>query len=251
MRRRKMHQFYTPYGQYGETSADRFEFTEDAKRVRKYLYDYFVKHGGSPELAAISEDLELSQGQTWDGLHELERANFVIFVPGTEDILKVPPFSAVPNRFRVTAEDGRRWYAGCAGESTTLNAFLPGVRVTVNSRCPTCWGPITFQIRDREVLSLESEDAVIHIGTHPDRFRANWIVTCDSINFFCSPNHVAEWEEAVPERKGAYFPIQNAMKWTDKVARLRLDYDRPSNQHVPGAWRASYPALGADVSAWE
>src|SRR6201987_3641104 len=159
-----MHQFYTPYGQYGETSADRFEFGEDAKRVRKYLYDYFVAHGTSPELATIRDELDLSQDQTWDGLHELERANFVVFVPGTEDILKVPPFSAVPNRFRVTAEDGRHWYAGCAGESTTLNAFLPGVRVTVASFCPTCWGPIRFDIRDREYESLQSENAVVHIG---------------------------------------------------------------------------------------
>jgi hypothetical protein len=246
-----VHRFHTPYGQYGETSADRFEFSDDAKRVRKFLYDYFLAHGTSPELRTISEELELSQERTWDGLHELERANFVVFVPGTEDILKVPPFSAVPNRFRVTAEDGRHWYAGCAGESTTLNAFLPGVAVAVSSTCPTCWGPITFELRDRELLSLQCEAGVIHIGTHPDHFRENWIVTCDSINFFCSPEHVTEWEQAVPERRGAHFPIQNATKWTNAVAPMRLDYDRPSNQYVPGQWRNSYQALGADTSAWE
>jgi hypothetical protein len=32
-----MHQFYSGYGQYGETSADGFDFSEDAKRVRKYF----------------------------------------------------------------------------------------------------------------------------------------------------------------------------------------------------------------------
>jgi hypothetical protein len=246
-----MHRFYTPYGQYGETSADQFEFSEDAKRIRMFLYNHFVAQGSSPQLTTIRHDLDMSQEQTWDGLHELERANFVIFVPGTEDILKVPPFSALPNRFRLTAEDGRKWYAGCAGEATTLNGFLPGVRVTIDSSCPTCWEPISFEVRDREMLSLQSDEAVIHIGTHPDRFRENWIVTCDSINFFCSPEHVTEWEKAVPERRGAHFPIQNAMKWTDRTAQLRLDYDRPSNQYVPGAWRNSFPALGADVSAWE
>jgi Alkylmercury lyase len=246
-----MHRFYTPYGQYGETSANQFEFTDVAKRVRKFLYDYFLTNGTSPELVTIRERLGLSQEQTWEGLHELERANFVVFVPGTEDILKVPPFSAIPNRFRVTAEDGRRWYAGCAGESTTLNAFLPGLTVTVNSTCPTCWGPITLEIRDRKLLAIQGEDAVIHIGTHPDHFRENWIVACDSINFFCSAAHVAEWEQAVPERKGAHFPIQNAMKWTNQVAPMRLDYDRPSNQYTPGVWRNSYVALGADISAWD
>ena len=245
-----MHQFHTPYGEYGETSADRFEFSEDAKRVRKHLYDYFVAHGTSPELTTIRDDLGLSQDQTWEGLHQLERANFVVFVPGTEDILKVPPFSAVPNRFRLVAEDGRHWYAGCAGEATTLNAFLPGVRVSVRSWCPACWDAIVFEIRDREVLSMPSADAVVHIGTHPDHFRDNWVTSCDSINFFCSPAHVAEWERAVPHRKGAHFPIRNAMTWTDAVAAMRLDYDRPSNQYTPGMWR-SYARLGADTSVWE
>ena len=245
-----MHQFHTAYGEYGETSADRFEFSEDAKRVRKYLYDYFVANGTSPELASIRDDLMLSQDQTWEGLHQLERANFVVFVPGTEDIVKVPPFSAVPNRFRLVAEDGRHWYAGCAGEATTLNAFLPGVRVSVRSWCPTCWDPIVFELRDREVLSMPCTDAVVHIGTHPDHFRDNWVTSCDSINFFCSAAHVAEWEHAVPQRIGAHFPIQNVMKWTDGVAAMRLDYDRPSNQYTPGMWR-SYARLGADTSVWE
>jgi len=205
----------------------------------------------SPDLATILEDLQLDQEQTWEALHQLERANFVVFVPGTEDILKVPPFSAVPNRHTVTAEDGRKWYAGCAGEATTLNAFLPEVRVTIRSTCPDCWQPVVFEARDRELLSVHPEDAVVHIGTHPKDFRNDWIVTCDSINFFCSPEHVAEWEDAVPERKGVMFPIRMGMKWTEGTARVRLDYDRPANQYVPGAMEKSLQALGANISAWQ
>jgi Alkylmercury lyase len=247
-----MHRFHAPYGEYGNTSEDKFEFTPDAKRVRHYLYEHFITHAIGPDLATILDDLQLDQARTWEALYQLERANFVVFTPGTEDILKVPPFSSAPTRHRVTSEDGRRWYAGCAGEACSLSALVPGVQVTVRSTCPDCWEPIIFEARDRDFLSITPESAVIHIGSHPDHFRQNWLVTCDSINFFRSPEHVAAWEGAVPERKGVHFPIQLGMKWTDFSARVRYwDYDRPSNQYVPGAMEKSLEALGADVSVWQ
>lgn len=246
-----MHQFHSLYGCYGNTSTERFEFTPDAKRLRKYLYDYFLQHRTAPDLKTIANELGFSQDQVWEGLHQMERANFVVFIPGTEDILKVPPFSAAPTRHKVTGEDGRTWYAGCAGEACSLNALLPGTRVTVTSTCPDCWEPITFEARDREFLCIDPESAVIHIGTHPSDFRKDWIVTCDSINFFRSAEHVKTWEAAVPERQGVHFPIQMGMKWTDFSARTRYwDYDRPSNQYIPGAMERSLEALGADVSVW-
>jgi hypothetical protein len=246
-----VHTLHGPYGKYGTTSADSFEFTPDAKRVRQYLYEHFLAHGSGPDLAAILRDLEFNQDQVWEALHQLERANFVVFVPGTEDILKVPPFSSVPNRHRVTAEDGRTWYAGCALEACSLNAFLPGVRVTVRSTCPNCWKPIVFGARDREFLFIDPESAVVHVGTHPRDFRNDWIVTCDSINFFCCREDVAVWEEAIPERKGVTSPIQTALKRTEMSSKLRLDYDRPANQYVPGGMEASYEAAGDDISAWK
>ena len=247
-----MHSFHTPYGKYGDTSTDRFEFSSVAKRLRHYLYEYYLAHGIGPDLSSILGDLELTQQEAWEALYQLERANFVVFVPGTEDILKVPPFSSVPTRHRVTAEDGRTWYAGCAGEACSLNALLPGVQVTVTSTCPDCWEPVVFSARDREFLSIDPEAAVIHIGIHPTDFRRDWIVTCDSINFFRSEDHVTAWEAAVSERRGVLFPIQMGMKWTDFSARTRYwDYDRPSNQYVAGAMEASLEALGADVSVWQ
>ena len=65
-----MHRFHTPYGESGTTSAERFEFTEDAKHVRKHLYNHFVAHGTSPELVTIRDDLELDQDRTWEALHQ-------------------------------------------------------------------------------------------------------------------------------------------------------------------------------------
>ena len=69
----------------------------------------------------------------------------------------------MPTRHRVTAEDWRTWYAGCAGEACSLNALLPGVQVTVTSTCPDCWEPVVFSARDREFLSIDPEAAVIHM----------------------------------------------------------------------------------------
>jgi hypothetical protein len=247
-----MHRFHGPYGQYGNTVTESFEFTPDAKRVRHFLYEYFLEHCRAPTLLTIVEQLGLDQDQTWDALHQLERANFVVFVPGTEDILKVPPFSAAPTRHTVIAEDGRTWYAGCAGEACSVNGMLPGATVTIKAMCPECWGPLVFTVRDREYVSLDLPEAVIHIGTHPDDFPKDWIVTCDSINFFCSPEHVAIWEAAVPERKGVMFPIDKGLQWSSFSAQVRYwDYDRPSNTMTTAPMVAGLKNLGADVSAWE
>jgi hypothetical protein len=100
-------------------------------------------------------------------------------------------------------------------------------------------------------VSLDLPDAVIHIGTHPDDFPKDWIVTCDSINFFCSPEHVALWEAAVPERSGVMFPIDKGLQWSSFSAQVRYwDYDRPSNTMTSEPMITGLENLGADVSAW-
>ena len=247
-----MHEFHAPYGVYRDTAGEPFTMGDDAKRLRRFFEDYFIEHGYGPDMTDITTALGLSQHDTWEALYQLERGVQVMFLPGTETLVKMPPFSYAPTRHRVSVGDHRRWYAGCAGESCAINALFPGRQVTVTSTCPECWQPMTFVFLDRELVSADPPEAVVHIGVHPHRFRDDWIVTCDSINFFPSLEHVARWEQAVPQRRGVTMPVALGPKWVDGVARTRYwDYDRGPDVADGDAMIESFGNMGLDVSPWQ
>ena len=247
-----MHPIYAPYGVYHDTASEWFEMTENAKKVRLYLEDFFIEHGRSPNLPRIMRDNGLDQNQTWHALWQLERAVQVMFVPGSEDIVKVPPFSNAATRHRVTVDGESKWFAGCAGESCAVNAMFPGKTVTVDSHCPCCWEPIRFSAKDRQLVDFEPKTAVLHIGVSPHNFRKDWIVTCDSINFFIDADHVAVWEKAWPQKRGVYMPAPNGIAWVDRVASTRhYDYNRGPDVANGDMIRQAFADSGLDVSVWD
>jgi hypothetical protein len=247
-----MHRLYTAYGTYGRTADETFELTDDAKKVRRYFEDAFLERGAGPSLGELMDDLGLGQSRTWDALHQLERGVQVMFVPGTENFIKLPPFSYVPTRHRVEASDGRRWYAGCALEASAFNGLLPGQEVVVTSVCPDCWEPIIMRAKDRAFLDADPPEAVIHIGVHPEDFADNWIRTCDDINFFKSREHVETWERSFPEKRGVVMPISLGPKWVEGIAAVRYwDYDRGPDIVSTGTDMVErFRAVGVDVSPW-
>lgn len=252
-----MHPLYAPYGEYPPTMTQWFELTENAKRVRRYLVDSFVHHGRSPKVTQIARDLKLDQNQTWHSLWQLQQAvgggaGGVVFVPGTEDILKMVPFSNVPTRHAITIDGESKWYAGCAGESCSMDGLFPGKIINIDSVCLDCWEPIRLQIKDRKLLALEPSTAVLHWGMHPAKFRENWVTACDSINFFVSKDHVAAWERAVPQKRGVVMPIEVALRQVDDLAARRAtDYDLAPRGGDPATMIERFKKMGLDVSAWE
>jgi hypothetical protein len=247
-----VHTFHRPYGTYGHTATEMFEFSADAKRVRRFLEDTFIRDGRGPTPVGIAAALDLSQSATWDALWELERGVQVMFVPGTEDIVKVPPFSNLPTRHRVEVDGEQRWYAGCAGESCAINGLFPGRTVTIHSTCPDCWEPVEVVTRDRQLISVSPDTALMHWGVHARRFTDDWIVTCDSINFFRSPEHVAAWETAVPERRGITMSVALGIATVEDIATQRYwNYDRGPDLAQAESLISRYRGLGVDVGAWE
>jgi hypothetical protein len=247
-----VHEFHAPYGVYVDTAAEPFELTPDSKRLRRYFEDYFMLHGFGPDFSEIMTTLSMSQSEMWEALYQLERGVQVMFVPGTETLVKMPPFSYVPTRHRVSVGDSRRWYTGCAGEASAINKMFPGRTVWVNSICPDCYEPIALTYKDGELLSVDPPETLIHIGIRPERFREEWNVTCDSINFFRSREHVDIWEEARPEARGIVMPAALGPKWVDGVASTRYwNYDRGPDVATGGGMVERFRELGVDVGPWE
>ncbi len=246
-----MHEIFSEYGACGNTAQEYFELSSDAKRLRRYFEDHFLERGQGPSIPDIMNDLGFDQARTWAALHELEHGVQVMFVPGTENLVKMPPFSYVPTRHRVGVDD-RNWYAGCAGESCAINGLFPGKLVTVTSTCPDCWDKIVFRAKDRELVSIEPDTSVIHIGIHSRDFRKEWNITCDSINFFRSREHVEIWENQFPDKGGAIIPAQLGLKWVDAISRSRYwDYDRGPDVASSDAMIEGFARLGVDVSVWK
>jgi hypothetical protein len=248
-----MHTFHAPYGLYRDTPRDAFELTPDAKRVRRYLEDFFLEHRRGPSTFEIAAGVGFTPERLWDALHVLERAVQVMFVPGTENLVKMPPFSYVPTRHLAMLGDGRSWHVGCAGEACAFPGLFPGETVTVTSRCPDCWEELTITIRGDTVIDLQPETVVLHMGIHVRDIPIEWNATCDSFNFFASPDHVQRWEAALPEKRGVTMGVDRMVSLVQGIATTRYwDYDRGSDSSgSEAAVIGNLAALGVDVSAWQ
>jgi hypothetical protein len=250
-----MHNIHSPYGVYPPTESETFELSDDAMRLRRYFEDCFLDRGEGPDLRDITSDLGMSEVEAWEALYLLERGVQVMFVPGTENLVKMPPFSYVPTRHRVSAEGGKRWYAGCAGEAFASSKLFKGRVISIDSMCPDCWGSTIITMKDGEILSVDPPETVFHMGIHPDLSRQNFIELCDNLNFFRSAEHVATWEAAIPNKRGVTMPLELCLSMVDSVAASRYwNYERgpdvvplDAGERMIAAWRAA----GVDVSAWE
>ena len=106
--------------------------------------------------------------------------------------------------------------------------------------------------RDRRLVSVTPDTAIMHWGVHARRFTDDWIVTCDSINFFRSHEHVARWEEAVPARTGITMSVALGIAAVEGIATQRYwNYDRGPDLAQAENLIRNYKALGVDVSTWE
>ena len=57
-----------------------------------------------------------------------------------------------------------------------------------------------------------------------------WNQTCDSFNFFASPEHVRRWEDALPEKRGVTMAVDRMVALVQGIATTRYwDYDRGSD----------------------
>ena len=249
-----MFNIHCPLGHYGAHAHMPFEITENTKKLRRYMEDHIMSAGYPPSFAQMKMDLPLTQQEVWDSLQQLHLGVQVMFVPGTQSIGKMPPFSFYATRHRVHLADGRNFYAGCAGEASAFSAQFPGIECRVESDSPARWEKIVSVWKNGTLISVTPSTTVIHIGMHPSEWSKQMIIACDRINFFTSPEEVREWEAAVPETKGIILPIEKAQEWVAFIATQRYhNYDRGPDvagpelvQQILGGWRK----LGADLSNW-
>lgn len=226
-----------------------WQFSENAKRVRKAVYDGFRADGRCGNIAELMKATGLSAAQVHEALGELERGTILVQEKHSHgSIVKAMPWASFPTHHIIHVEGHPKTYIGCALEIVNVAECYPGKTVAVNSSCPHCGDSVTLKLKDDQLLGFAPQETVIHIGVSPIQWWDDWVVACASTNFFPSITHVREWEKAHPDLRGAVITIP-AAKGKFKVSN-RLDYDKEASDTGGQPLLQWLKDIGAAPSHW-
>jgi hypothetical protein len=230
-----------------------FEFSEEAKRLRAFVYEFWCEHGRGPNLRAASEGTGLDRRQVVQSYKELQLG--IICVVDQDSVncnlLKFQPFSSFPSQVEVWLDGAFHSYAGCALESVAISKMPPfaGKELTLRSYCACCLGPIDLTATDGVVSAPEG--VLVHVSTSPWDWNNDDIVhQCDSMNYVLGPEHAERFERIV-SRRGVLLTIEQTALFVKATGDARMhDPDwAPATLHPP-AVILGMKQLGVDVSAW-
>jgi hypothetical protein len=225
--------------------ATNWPFTENAKRVRKVVYEGFLDAGQSVGTVELLERTGLSPVELGDAIEELERGLMVMCPPGTHDVAKCPPWTNVPTRHAIEVGGRRVGYAGCALEAMNAAFCYPDEVVTIRSSCPETGDEIVIRLKGNEQVEVSPPGAVGHTGVDPATWHDNWFHACANNNFFASADAARGWEAKHPEYHGVTLTMAQLKVFATYT--YRLDYERGSDDYGPRDGQTMFGKLGVEV----
>jgi hypothetical protein len=232
-----------------------FRFSEDALRLRQFVYEHWCRHGHGPNLRAAHEATGLSRDQLVEAYKQLDLGIMCIVDQETQNsnLLKAPPFSSFPSQAAVHVDGRFHCYAGCAMESLAISLMPPfaGQELRVEGYCACCLAAVTVVTKDGEVLSHAPDGVRVHVSLSPRDWNKTSIVPmCDAMNFVLDPEHAARYERKIG-RRGVLFTLEQARRFVSGTGKARMwQYDRVPDYMRPQRIIDGIRALGVDVSGW-
>jgi hypothetical protein len=232
-----------------------FQFSDDALKLRQFLYESWATNGHGPNLRAVHEATGLSRDQILTAYRQLDLGIICVVDHDSQNVnlLKLQPFSSYPSQVEVHIDGRFHCYAGCAMESIAISKMPPfaGKEVRLESYCACCLAPVTIVTRDGEILSRNPDGMRIHVSASPrDWNKTNIVSMCDAMNFVHDAEHAVAYEKQI-SRRGVLFELEQAQKFVADTARNRMHrYDWPPARVIPERIIAGIRALGVDVSNW-
>jgi hypothetical protein len=233
-----------------------FQFSDEALRLRQFIYEYWAKHGHGPNLRAAHEGTGLGREDLLRTYRQLDLGVICVVDHDSQNcnLLKAQPFSSFPSQVEVHLDGRFHCYAGCAMESMAISKMPPfaGKEVRLESYCACCLSPVSITTRDGEVLTRDPDSVLIHVSLSPwDWNTTNITSMCDGMNFVRDAEHALTYEKKIA-RRGVLFRLDQAQKFVADTAKNRMvRYDWPPVRVVPEKIIAGIRALGVDVSNWE
>jgi len=232
-----------------------FRFSDDALKLRQFLYEHWCEHGHGPNLRLAHEATGLSRERLIDAYQQLDLGLVGVIDQESQNynLLKLQPFSSYPSQVAVHIDDRFRCWAGCAMESVALSRMPPfaGKTIRLESYCACCLAPITLTACDGDILSRVPESVLIHVSTSPrDWNRTNIVAMCDSMNYVVDAEHALAYEKKIC-RRGVLFTLEQARRFVADTAQNRMwHYDWPPTSLRPERVINGIRALGVDVTNW-
>jgi len=233
-----------------------FEFTDDAKRVRAYLFDFWCEHGRGPTLREVHEATGLDRRAIGAAYKELQLGIVLTVQEDTQNfnLLKLPPFSSFPTQVRAYIDDTFHSFVGCASEAVAFSHMPPFKDKTVRleSHCACCLAPVTLVSKNFEFQSVEPRGLMLHISLHPyDWNNVDMLRMCDSMNYVIDEQHAARYERQTGTR-GILVDLDAAKMFVSGVANERMwNHDWKPGTLNPKAVIKGFKMMGVDTSPWD
>jgi hypothetical protein len=145
-------------------SHERSESLDDTI-LRRHIYDHTLQRGVPPSMAELAAASATQESDVRECLRRLEAARIVVLQRNTDELLMVPPFSAVPTSFVVHASRFST-YANCAWDALGVPIMLRE-RDRIISSCGCCGDSITL---DAGPDDLPNTRNVIHFAVPAARW---------------------------------------------------------------------------------
>jgi alkylmercury lyase-like protein len=128
--------------------------------VKLKIYEMIARTTRMPTSIDIVLGIGSSMADVEQAFQRLYEKRLLVFEPGiTSRIRMAPPFSGIETQHRVNIDD-KVYFANCAWDAFGIAAALKH-DAHIESTCPDCGEPLTFQIRDGKPLGQES---VVHFA---------------------------------------------------------------------------------------
>lgn len=232
-----------------------FAFTDDALRVRQFVYEHWCTHGRGPNLRDVHEATGLSRAAILEAYKQLDLGIMcnVDLDSQNGNLLKAPPFSSYPSQAAVWMDGRFHCWAGCAMESLAISMMPPfaGKELRIESYCACCLAPVRVTTKDDATLAHEPGSLLIHVSASPrDWNKTNIVAMCDAMNYVADREHAARHERQVG-RRGVVFTMEQARRFITGTGKARMwQYDRRPDYLRPERIIDGIRALGVDVSGW-
>ena len=187
------------------------ELTEQMDQIHRFILETFIKTGNSPTHQDIAEKFSLSDENKAELLlSELEKSRAIHRDPGDEYVTYAYPFSNKPTSHKVRLSTGVEVYSMCAVDALGI-PLMVRVDAEIYSECHHCQTLTKVTVVNGEIENFEPSSIVVGYRLAGDGC-ISAVDLCPNINFFCSPDHLRDWNDANPERAAEELTLDQAFE---------------------------------------
>ena len=233
-----------------------FEFSENALKVRAFVFEFWCEHGRGPTLLEVHQGTGLDRRRIIQAYKELQLGIVAVVAEDKQncDLLKIPPFSSFPSQVRAYIDDEFHSFVGCASEAIAFSHMPPfrDKTVRLESHCACCFTPITLISKNFELQSVTPPGIFLHISLSPyDWNNVDMSRMCDAMNYVLDAEHAERYEHQTATR-GVLVNLDQAKMFVKNVANERMhNYHWAPGTLNPRAVIKGFAMMGVDVSPWE